>query len=713
MENYIQEFKNAMIAEGICCEDSIIPDGIRRRFHIDGDRPGTQNGWYVLNLNPIPMGNYGCWKRGINKNWYGKNPKLLNTKDKTLLRIKRQKLIREQEESYSKASEEVKDMWAQSLPANKHPYLEKKKVKTYGLRENDSKLVIPLYDINGQINSLQYIFPNGDKQFFPGAKLKGNFFIIGENTNTIYICEGYATGATVHEATNCAVVIAFNCHNLLSVAKNVKAKYPNNELTLVADNDQWGKDNSGISAANKAAQIINAKVLAPDFSKFDVSSKPTDFNDLMHLAGIEEVKKQLCLNNFHTELANIDDDNIMINRLALLSELDYQRQRKVTAKKLSISVNSLDKLVKQKRSDISDEKNNIFPNIEPWHEPVELEQLLNELAGTLNQLLVFSSEYEAKTIALWIIHTYCLSASDISPILFINSPEKRCGKTTLMTILQKLVNRSMSASSFTPAAIYRSIEKWQPTLLIDEADTFMRDNEALRGVINSGHTKDSAYVIRCEGDDHEPTVFSTWCPKVIAGIGNLPDTIEDRSIIIQLRRKLPHEKREKIRNLPPPMFNNLRKKCVRLSADNIDLLTNINPEIPNTLNDRAADNWRPLLVIAELARYCWPKHARNAALYFCDTASSSISINIELLQDIKNVFEEKKSDRISTYDLLESLCQDCEASWPTYNRGKPLTARQLANILKEFHILSKTIRISFSETKKGYYLKPQFGVFVK
>lgn len=395
-----------------------------------------------------------------------------------------------------------------------------------------------------------------------------------------------------------------------------------------------------------------------------------------------------------------------IERLSKLDTLAYELERDLIAKQFNIRVATLDEYVaKNQIQDEEKEKNILFPNIIPWNEQVNASELLNELEAILHRLMVFPSQHEGKVIALYILHTHCIDAFDCSPILNISSPEKRCGKSTLLSILKRLIYRALLASSISPAAVYRSIEKWQPCLMIDEADAFLRDNEELRGVIDSGHTRDSAYVIRCEGDNHEPVRFNTFCAKIIAGIGHLPETIEDRSIIIQLRRKLNNEKKERLRDVLEQEFINIFKKCARFAKDSINNLKQSRPFIPEELNDRAADNWRPLLAIAELADENWIKSAKAAALHLSDSKQESKSIGVELLEDIQIIFETNKIDRISTEDLLNALGQDNEAPWATFNKGKLMTARQLSNRLKEFKIVSGTIRLSFDMTKKGYYLK--------
>ena len=157
------------------------------------------------------------------------------------------------------------------------------------------------------------------------------------------------------------------------------------------------------------------------------------------------------------------------------------------------------------------------------------------------------------------IDWHAIGFVDIAPILAITSPEKRCGKSTVLAMLMRLVLRPLPAANLTAAALFRAIQAWAPTLLIDEADIFTQNSDELRGVINSGHTRELAYVIRTVADDHEPRKFSTWGAKAIASIGKLSDTNADRSIEIPLKRKLPGEHVQKLRHADPKEFHTLAR----------------------------------------------------------------------------------------------------------------------------------------------------------
>ena len=225
--------------------------------------------------------------------------------------------------------------------------------------------------------------------------------------------------------------------------------------------------------------------------------------------------------------------------LAGLSPVEYDKIRVGEAEKIGIRVGTLDDEVSKLR-DGADSSSRAgrplaLPMPEPWATSIDGAELIRELSHSITRYVMLSKE-SAVAIALWVVHAYAFEASTITPRLAITSPEKRCGKTTLLRIIQVLVPRPLSAANITAAAMFRTVEMARPTLLIDEADTFLAANEELRGILNSGHSNDGN-VIRLVGDDHEPRAFSTWCPTAIAAIGRLPNTIEDRSIKIVMRRR--------------------------------------------------------------------------------------------------------------------------------------------------------------------------------
>jgi len=293
---------------------------------------------------------------------------------------------------------------------------------------------------------------------------------------------------------------------------------------------------------------------------------------------------------------------LAINRLAALSPTEFAQVRKGEARKLGIRASDLDKFVKEKRGKataISGQALNLNEP-EPWPEPVDGVALLDSLSAAFTRFIVLPSG-AAAALALWVVFTHAIDAFDIAPRIAILSAVMGSGKTTLLTVLKCLVPRGLLASNVTPSAVFRLMETAHPTLLIDEADSFAREDEGLRGILNSGHQRDSAFVIRVEGDDHEPRCFSTWGAVAMAAIGKLPGTWLDRSVVVRLKRKSRSEVTERITRDAKNEIGDLALKVARWTLDNMAVLKAANPDIPTSLNDRCADNWRPLLAIANTA----------------------------------------------------------------------------------------------------------------
>ena len=391
-----------------------------------------------------------------------------------------------------------------------------------------------------------------------------------------------------------------------------------------------------------------------------------------------------------------------VKRLASLDCLEYETLRDTEAQRLGVRVSVLDKEVGRARHAAIDEGGTarIFPAVEPWPEPVDGAVLLNELLATMQRYIVCARD-TAVAVSLWCAFTWLIDRVKVAPLAVISAPEKRCGKTQLLNFIGKVCRRPLVASNISPAAVFRVIETHNPTLLIDEADSFLKENEELRGVINSGHTRQSAYVIRTVGDDHQPRQFSTWGAKAISGIGQLAETIVDRAIVLELRRKLPTESVQRLRHAEPQLFERLASKLARFADDAGSSIERARPNLPEALNDRAQDNWEPLLAIADYVGGDWPDVARRTALRISGAEREARSLSTELLADIRNVFDIKQVARIKTADLLTALAEDENKPWATYNRGKPLAATQLAKRLAEYGIKPSTMRID-GPTAKGY-----------
>jgi len=302
--------------------------------------------------------------------------------------------------------------------------------------------------------------------------------------------------------------------------------------------------------------------------------------------------------------------------LAALGDLAYERQREVSARKLGLLPTALDRLVKARRRARAGtaEEGDGLPGraidlvaIEPWPEPVKGDKLLSALLNAVRSYVVLTGP-QALAMALWAIHTHALEAFDVSPRLLLKSQHKRCGKSTLMSLLHRLVAKPVSLSGITSAALLRVIETHCPTVLIDEMDALMRSDkemaEALRGLLNSGFDRRGARFVKnvpTRDGGYEPRAFSTWAPLAAAGIGKMPDTVRDRSIEVGMERKLRSQKVERLRRRDGADLDELARKIARFAQDNRAALAAARPKMPDSLNDRASDAWEPLAAIADLA----------------------------------------------------------------------------------------------------------------
>jgi putative DNA primase/helicase len=397
--------------------------------------------------------------------------------------------------------------------------------------------------------------------------------------------------------------------------------------------------------------------------------------------------------------------------LSKLKPYEYDRKRREKAKSLNVQLSTLEADVKEARQGRKKE-DSAFTDIEPYPTEIVPGELLDDVTNTILRFIVLD-KYQAQLAALWVAACWFLDEIETAPIALINAPEKACGKTQLLTLLSRISPRPAQASGITPSCLFRMIEAHQPTLFIDEIETVLKDNEPLRGLLNAGHTRSSATVWRSVsvGDDFEPKSFNTFGMKAIAGINatKLASTVTDRSIILELRRKKPNEKAERLRQAEPELFNSISSKFARFSEDYTGRMKkNIN--LPDELSDRAQDNFEPLFLIADLAGGHWTESVRTAALTLSRASSNELSISSELLESIKEIFEKRSIYKIHTTDLVADLCKEEESPWLTYNRGKSISPAQIRKYLASYEIKSKDIRVGHT-TKRGYELSQFEDVF--
>lgn len=436
----------------------------------------------------------------------------------------------------------------------------------------------------------------------------------------------------------------------------------------------------------------------PPWNEAELQHKCTD----AHAASLEDPRRG------HLLSSELDLMLAAVKRLAALHPLEYEKVRKAEAKVLKVRESELDKFVAGARE--GDHKGMakmvMYPEVEPWPDPVDVGALLCEVRDTYRKFVV-TGRHEANAVALWTHFTWCIDYVQVAPLLAFISPMPKCGKTQSLDYTGRLSRRPLVASNVSPAATFRIIERDAPTLLIDEADSFLKENEEMRGVFNSGHTRTHAVFYRCVGDDQEPQGFSTWAAKAFASIGRLSATVMDRSIVINLRRKLKTESTHRLRHADPAIFTTLASKMARFAEDHAEAIGQARPNLPDELNDRAQDSWEPLLAIADLAGGEWPRIAREAALALSGAAHDPTSTPSDLLADIKLAFDTCKKEKLWlwTDELMTALIQDAERPWRDYKFGRSITARQISDLLEEFEIHSRDIKGPGGQVKKGYRLE--------
>lgn len=271
------------------------------RYRVEGDKAGSANGWFIFYDDGIPAGAFGSWKTGVTELWCAQREHELSEQDKAQRdrHLAEAKAARAQQEKQvrSDARQRAADLWAKSAEtvAAKHPYLLKKQIPAIGIRQLGPALVIPILDGNGALHSLQFIGEDGRKTFLTGGAIAGNACPLGDfaDPETILICEGYATGMSLHGSSGLPVMVAFNAGNLKPVAASLRLRYPQATLVIGADDDRWTDGNPGKRKAEEAAAAVNGFAIFPLFDGIETDTNPTDFNDLQVLAGGPALKAQL------------------------------------------------------------------------------------------------------------------------------------------------------------------------------------------------------------------------------------------------------------------------------------------------------------------------------------------------------------------------------------------------------------------------------------
>jgi hypothetical protein len=332
-----------------------------------------------------------------------------------------------------------------------------------------------------------------------------------------------------------------------------------------------------------------------------------------------------------------------------------------------------------------------------------LAKVLDDVLAHLCRFVWFGQPGQAEAVTLWIAHTHAFAAVEQSPILAVVSPAKRSGKTRLFEVIETLVPRSWRIERPSEAVLFRRIERDEPTIFLDEADAIFADRsssfEGVRAVYNAGNRRGTLVSrVLPRGQSYELVDFRIFCPKALAGIGSLPETIIDRAIVISMGRRVRTEHVERLRHRAAAELGGpLRERLAVSLAEAVDL-TLCDDALPVLLDDRAQDNWESLLAIADHAGADWPVRARFAALALHqDRQAADDSPGIRLLEDLRAIFEARRADFLPSSEVLAALVAIEGAPWGDWRGGRPISGRGLADLLRSFGV-----RPEHTSAARGY-----------
>jgi hypothetical protein len=523
------------------------------------------------------------------------------------------------------------------------------------------------------------------------------------STTEVYACEGLTDTLTVYRygKRRCKVV------GVPGVGGFQHLKFPRGvRVTFVRDGDEE------TSAAFKAMErAIDVQLLAGvDLYATPIPPSGVDASHILQEHGVEGLC--LLLDNALKPTLSLRGK---IEELSRLDALDYAQQRKRVAKEYNISVEILDKYVKAARRGAPTPGSSGTGNADdlaPWPDAVNGAELLDAICAIIRKHVVLGS-IERDATTLWTMFTWAFPAAFHAPKLLVRSPVRRCGKTRLFEVLAYLTRRGELISYTTGSALFRSIERNSPCLLIDEVDTFLKEHPQLRGLINAGFDRLGASIkisVPLPGGGYEDKAFSVWAPMGLSGIGKTHETITDRSFVIDLTRKSRSEKVAPLRHRNTPPLIELARKAMRWTSDHIIALQEADPEMPDSIHDRACDAWVIPMAIADIAGGDWPQRARRAAeaMHGVENADHD---DVRILADIRQIYAARGwPTAIFSRDLVEALRAIEDGIWTEYKGSWPISQPQLAAELRRFNVISGTVRLG-KKTAKGYKLSQLKRIF--
>lgn len=477
--------------------------------------------------------------------------------------------------------------------------------------------------------------------FVPGAPIAECWTRIGENTPTKVVAVDLASGLAIHQATGDAVAVVHYHDNLLSVCKSLRAAFPQGNIVIAAEAGTTEEFPAVKKNIIAAASAINASVALP--------GSELSFATLNVEQGAGKVK----------------------------SCVDAARPLRA------------DVVVQAEGSKAATQH--------AWPRSVHPGFLLAAICAYLARytVLPFSAIY---AMTLWILATHLTPIFNVAPVLALLSLTRRCGKSVTLLAMTALINRPKVTSETTSAAVYEMCDEGYVPVMDEGDQYFKKQANPLNAIVNSGYTRIASVVTR-KGKE-----YKTFCFKLIAGIGTLPATIMDRSIVIPMYRKSRQEKVERYKATDNDETTVLRAMIARFVSDQAKNIAETEAEVPLLDNDRALDNWEPLFAIASCAGPDWIKNTHLAALELTPSDDEIPMILEEFICDVVTIFLRSGDEFISTADLITALCKDEDKPWATFSRNQQtISIHDLGKLMREAKVKVGEQKHDAKGNRRGYY----------
>ncbi|RLB40403.1 MAG: hypothetical protein DRH12_10075 [Deltaproteobacteria bacterium] len=705
------EIRKVMERAGLRLPDNIVLDGQIHRFPTNG-RPGDKAGFYCFwdHGDGFVTGFFGDWRRGIHRAWHSKQKHELNA-------VQRERMEREIKEAKKAAEAErrrvayqakskARLLWGKGEPAHSHPYIARKQIKAPGIRQLKNLLLVPVMDSTGDLHGLQLIRPDGSKRFLRGTLVSGHFFKVGEG-EPLYICEGYATAASIYEAIEGqgTIIVAFNAGNTEPVAKVIREANPSAKIIICADDDASTPGNPGLTKATEAAKAIGALLAVPKFH--NTSTKLTDFNDLHQLEGLEAVRD--CLDKAKYPDLSEQEVEAELDRLAALSPVQYDKTREEAAKRLGVRVSTLDQEVKRRRVDqkatlytasfeglvdlvMDDEGRVAFlykgdtgtlkirhsfgdPNghvvFPPPTEGIPFDilpakkilkaakddndlRLYQDLVEQIKPISVLPADEYHHLCAVYVLFTYLPEVMPYYPYLyFFGLPER--GKSRIAKALTHLSFRGFYTESLNEAYLFRFADLFHGTICLDLYEVSERAKKSGSYDLLLTRFEKGGKVPRVIHPDKGPfedtRYFGISGPTILATNVEIPpqDPLSSRCIKVTMpeaRGVYPNINEEELRGLR-----------VRLTAFRARHLGEELPKVDKPVAGRLGDITHPLLCVAQLL----PQEASDAILGLVSTLeearkqAESESLAGRIAEALFSLRDEVRKGRLAFSKLQQAI----------------------------------------------------------